>query len=250
MPLRITLMTEHILRESGTECQLQAQGSKPKAQGPKPNAQGSKPKAQSPKPKAQGPRPKAQGPRPKAQSPKPKAQSPKPKAQGPKPKAQSPKPKAQGPRPKAQSPRPKAQCPMPNAQCPKPKAQSPKPKAQSPKNAQHLTPNTKHPIRYHLSSRAPLRRGKAMAKICQVSGKKANNAKHIRHRHSGQWKFRAPKKNRLQRPNLQVVRLKTEHGIVRLQISTSVLKSPAFAAVVSGIRPIPKAWLKKPGYGI
>ena len=41
-----------------------------------------------------------------------------------------------------------------------------------------------------------------MPRVCQVSGKKANNAKHIRHRHSGQWKFRAPKKNRLQHPNL------------------------------------------------
>lgn len=89
-----------------------------------------------------------------------------------------------------------------------------------------------------------------MAKICQVSGKKANNAKHIRHRHSGQWKFRAPKKNRQQLPNLQTVRLKTEHGTVKLVVSTSVLKSAEFAAVASGIRPVPKAWLKKPDYGI
>ena len=89
-----------------------------------------------------------------------------------------------------------------------------------------------------------------MAKICQVSGKKANNAKHIRHRHSGQWKFRAPKKNRLQQPNLQTVRVKTEHGTVKLVVSTSVLKSEAFAAVSSGLKPVPKSWLKKPGYGI
>lgn len=89
-----------------------------------------------------------------------------------------------------------------------------------------------------------------MAKICQVSGKKANNAKHIRHRHSGQWKFRAPKKNRLQMPNLQTVRLKTEHGMVKITVSTSVLKSSEFAAVASGLKPVPKAWLKKPDYGI
>ena len=87
-----------------------------------------------------------------------------------------------------------------------------------------------------------------MAKICQVSGKKANNAKHIRHRHSGAWKFRAPKKNRLQQPNLQTVRVKTEHGVVKLTVATSVLKSAEFSAVVSGIRPMPKEWLKKPGY--
>jgi ribosomal protein L28 len=59
-----------------------------------------------------------------------------------------------------------------------------------------------------------------MARVCQVSGKKANNAKHIRHRHSGAWKFRAPKKNRLQQPNLQTVRVKTEHGTVKLTVCT------------------------------
>ncbi|MCB8932842.1 MAG: hypothetical protein M9921_03420 [Fimbriimonadaceae bacterium] len=89
-----------------------------------------------------------------------------------------------------------------------------------------------------------------MARVCQVSGKKANNAKHIRHRHSGAWKFRAPKKNRLQLPNLQVVRIQTPSGKVKLVVSTSVLKSPEFSAVVSGLKPIPKAWLKKPGYGV
>ncbi|MCW5943654.1 MAG: hypothetical protein KIS66_15590 [Fimbriimonadaceae bacterium] len=87
-----------------------------------------------------------------------------------------------------------------------------------------------------------------MAKVCQVSGKKGNNAKHIRHRHSGAWKFRAPKKNRIQHPNLQVVRVKTEHGTVKLTVATSVLKSPAFSAVVCGLKPMPKAWTKKPRY--
>jgi large subunit ribosomal protein L28 len=89
-----------------------------------------------------------------------------------------------------------------------------------------------------------------MANICQVTGKKANNAKHIRHRHSGQWKFRAPKKNRLQLVNLKSVRVKTDHGVVTLRVAASVLKSPEFNAVVCGLKPIPKAWLKKPSYGI
>lgn len=87
-----------------------------------------------------------------------------------------------------------------------------------------------------------------MARICQVSGKKANSAKHIRHRHSGQWKFRAPKKNRLQHPNLQTVRLMTPHGVVKLTVATSVMKSDAFSAVACGLKPVPKAWLKKPSY--
>jgi ribosomal protein L28 len=86
-----------------------------------------------------------------------------------------------------------------------------------------------------------------MARVCQVSGKKANNAKHVRHRHSA-WKFRAPHKNRLQHPNLKVVRIKTPHGTVTLTVATSVLKSAEFAAVLSGIKPLPKAWLKKPSY--
>jgi large subunit ribosomal protein L28 len=87
-----------------------------------------------------------------------------------------------------------------------------------------------------------------MPRVCQVSGKKANNAKHIRHRHSGQWKFRAPKKNRLQHPNLQTVRISTPSGKVKLVVATSVLKSPEFAEVVSGVRPIPKSWLVKPKF--
>ncbi len=89
-----------------------------------------------------------------------------------------------------------------------------------------------------------------MAKICQVSGKVRNNAKHIRHRHSGQWKFRAPKKNRSQNPNLQSVTIQTPHGKVRMIVATSVMKSAEFSSVVSGLRPIPAAWLKKPSYNL
>jgi large subunit ribosomal protein L28 len=89
-----------------------------------------------------------------------------------------------------------------------------------------------------------------MAKICQVSGKKGNKAKHIRNQHSQGWKYKAPKKNRVQLPNLQTVRLKTASGTVKLTVATSVIKSPEFSAVACGLKPIPKAWLKKPSYGI
>ena len=89
-----------------------------------------------------------------------------------------------------------------------------------------------------------------MAKVCQVSGKKPNNAKHIRNQHSQGWKYRAPKKNRVQNPNLQTVRVKTPHGTVKLTVATSVLKSAEFNAVLCGLKPIPKSWLKKPDYGI
>lgn len=89
-----------------------------------------------------------------------------------------------------------------------------------------------------------------MAKICQVSGKKANSAKHIRNTHSQGWKYKAPHKNRYQNPNLQVVHVKTPAGKVRLVVSTAVLKSPEFNRVVCGLKPIPKAWLTKASYGI
>jgi ribosomal protein L28 len=87
-----------------------------------------------------------------------------------------------------------------------------------------------------------------MARVCQVSGKRANNAKHIRHRHSGQWKFRAPKKNRLQHANLQKVTLTTPSGKIQITVATSVLKSPQMAAVMCGLKPVPKSWLTKPTY--
>ncbi|MCW5946326.1 MAG: hypothetical protein KIT74_04780 [Fimbriimonadales bacterium] len=87
-----------------------------------------------------------------------------------------------------------------------------------------------------------------MAKICQVSGKKGLKARHIRHRHSGQWKFRAPRKNRIQYPNLQTVTIQTPNGKVRMTVSTRVMKSPEFQMVVAGLKPIPKEWLQKPSY--
>lgn len=87
-----------------------------------------------------------------------------------------------------------------------------------------------------------------MAKICQISGKKGNNAKHIRNQHSQGWKYKAPHKNRVQDPNLQVVHVKTPTGKVTMKISTKVLKSPEFAAVLCGIKPMPRAWRKKASY--
>jgi large subunit ribosomal protein L28 len=90
-----------------------------------------------------------------------------------------------------------------------------------------------------------------MAKICQVSGKKANTtAKHIRNQHSQGWKYKAPHKNRTQAPNLQWVRLKTPTGTYRLLVSTNVLKSPEYNQVACGLKPIPKEWLKRPDYNL
>jgi ribosomal protein L28 len=88
-----------------------------------------------------------------------------------------------------------------------------------------------------------------MAKVCQVSGKKANKAKHVRHRHSA-WKFRAPHKNRWQHANLQTVTIQTPNGKVRLTVAASVMKTDEYAAVICGLKPIPKAWLVKPDYNV
>lgn len=88
-----------------------------------------------------------------------------------------------------------------------------------------------------------------MAKVCQVSGKKANAAKHVRHRHSA-WKFRAPHKNRWQHANLQTVTINTPQGKVRLTVATSVMKSPEFARVLCGLKPVPKEWLAKHDYAV
>jgi large subunit ribosomal protein L28 len=90
-----------------------------------------------------------------------------------------------------------------------------------------------------------------MAKICQITGKKGNTtAKFIRNRHSQGWKYKAPHKNRVQHPNLQVVRVKTPTGTIKLTVCTSVLKSEMFAQVACGLKPVPKAWLKKPSYNV
>ncbi|MCL6624574.1 MAG: hypothetical protein K6T17_08170 [Fimbriimonadales bacterium] len=87
-----------------------------------------------------------------------------------------------------------------------------------------------------------------MAKMCQITKKKPNNARHIRHLHSGQWKFRAPRKPRRQIPNLQTVTIQTPNGKVRLRVSARAMKSAMLAEVISGLRPIPKEWLKKARY--
>lgn len=90
-----------------------------------------------------------------------------------------------------------------------------------------------------------------MAKICQVSGKRANNAKYIRNQHSQGWKYKAPRKNRVQNPNLQTVRLKRPDGSsVRVVVAAAVIKSAEFNMVACGLRPIPKAWLQKPSYNL
>lgn len=89
-----------------------------------------------------------------------------------------------------------------------------------------------------------------MAKVCQVSGKRGNNAKHIRNQHSKGWEFKAPHKNRVQDPNLHIVRLKTPQGTFRLKVATSVLKSEEYNMVACGLKPVPKAWLKKATYSV
>jgi len=46
------------------------------------------------------------------------------------------------------------------------------------------------------------------------------------------------------------VTINTPHGKRRITVATSVLKSPEFARVLCGLKPVPKSWLSKPTYGI
>ncbi|MFZ4506697.1 MAG: large ribosomal subunit protein bL28 [Fimbriimonas sp.] len=89
-----------------------------------------------------------------------------------------------------------------------------------------------------------------MAKICQVSGKTGNSAKHIRNTHSQGWKYKAPHKCRRQDPNLKTVKVRTPQGTVTLTVGTNILKSAHFSSVLCGLRPVPKEWLKKASYNI
>ena len=74
-----------------------------------------------------------------------------------------------------------------------------------------------------------------MAKACAISGKTAMSGRHIRNTHSIGWKYRAPKKNRIFKVNLQTVTVPGENGgTQKIQVAASMLSSRAFLSVLSG----------------
>lgn len=66
-----------------------------------------------------------------------------------------------------------------------------------------------------------------MARVCEICGKGPMFGHNIQHRHSGQWRYRAPKTNRQWSPNLQTVRayVNGESTVRRIRVCTRCLKA-------------------------
>jgi large subunit ribosomal protein L28 len=64
-----------------------------------------------------------------------------------------------------------------------------------------------------------------MSKICALCRKEAMHGQFIRHRHSGQWATRAPRKKRLFLPNLQPMRMQVNGAAKRMMVCTKCMKS-------------------------
>jgi large subunit ribosomal protein L28 len=63
-----------------------------------------------------------------------------------------------------------------------------------------------------------------MAK-CQVCGKAPSFGRNIRHKHSGGWARRAPKTNRMFRPNIQKTTLTVGGAPVQMKVCTQCLRT-------------------------
>lgn len=63
-----------------------------------------------------------------------------------------------------------------------------------------------------------------MAK-CQVCGKAPSFGRSIRHQHSGGWARRAPKTNRMFRPNIQKTTLTVGGTPVQMKVCTQCLRT-------------------------
>lgn len=63
-----------------------------------------------------------------------------------------------------------------------------------------------------------------MAK-CQVCGKAPTFGRNIRHQHSGGWARRAPKTNRMFRPNIQKTTVTLNGNPVQVKVCTQCLRT-------------------------
>ncbi|MBC7807976.1 MAG: hypothetical protein H7145_17745 [Akkermansiaceae bacterium] len=74
-----------------------------------------------------------------------------------------------------------------------------------------------------------------MSKVCAISGKSAMSGRHIRNTHSIGWKYRAPKKCRIFKVNIQTVTVPGENGgTQKIRVAARMLTSRAFLSVLSG----------------
>lgn len=65
-----------------------------------------------------------------------------------------------------------------------------------------------------------------MARVCEICGKSPQFGQNIRHRHSGLWRYRAPRTKRQWLPNLQTVRALIDGKVVRrVKVCTRCLKA-------------------------
>ena len=60
---------------------------------------------------------------------------------------------------------------------------------------------------------------------CAACGKTTMFGRNIRHKHSGRWERKAPKTNRMFRPNLHVRRLIVDGVMRRVQLCTRCLRT-------------------------
>lgn len=64
-----------------------------------------------------------------------------------------------------------------------------------------------------------------MSTRCDICGKGTTFGRNIRHKHSGRWQRKAPRTNRVYRPNLHKQNLWIEGQRVKLNICTRCLRS-------------------------
>ncbi len=83
-----------------------------------------------------------------------------------------------------------------------------------------------------------------MAKVCEISGRKAQAGRWTRHPHSGAWAHRAPQKARRFEVNLQSVTIQTPHGKKKIKVAARMLKSRNFLAIVAGQKQLPAHLMK------
>ena len=76
-----------------------------------------------------------------------------------------------------------------------------------------------------------------MAKVCDISGRKAQAGRWTRHPHSGSWAHRAPQKARRFEVNLQTVTIK-------IKIAARMINSRNFLAIVAGQKQLPAHLMK------
>jgi len=64
-----------------------------------------------------------------------------------------------------------------------------------------------------------------MATQCAVCGKGAQFGRNIRHIHSGSWALRAPRTQRIYKPNLQTVHTLVKGAPAKLKVCTKCIKA-------------------------